>query len=66
MTEMERYNKWTEIAESLEALIGTIEKEIGSKNFTETSDRHGLSKINKKLYEALDVAQKAIQKAETE
>lgn len=59
MTEMERYNKWTEIAESLEALIGTIEKEIGSKNFTETSDRHGLSKINKKLYEALEVANKA-------
>ena len=66
MTETERYNKWCDIAGSIKELIGFIEGEIGSKGFTETSDRHGLSKINKKLYEALEVAQKAIQKAETQ
>ena len=59
MSDMERYNKWCEIAERIEAVISDIEAEIGSKNFTETSDRHGLSKINKKLYEALEVANKA-------
>lgn len=59
MTGMERYDKWCEIARSLEALISSIEKEIGAKNFTETTDRHSLSKIDKKLYEALEVATKA-------
>ena len=59
MTGMERYDKWCEIARSLEDLISSIEKEIGASNFTETSDRHSLSKIDKKLYEALEVANKA-------
>ena len=59
MSETERYNKWCEIGERIEAVIGDIEAEISSKNFTETSDRHGLVKINKKLYEALEVANKA-------
>ncbi len=53
------YNKWCDIAGSIEELIQCIEGEIGSKEFTETSDRHGLAKINKKLYEALEVANKA-------
>jgi hypothetical protein len=59
MTEMERYDKWCEIASRVEELIGFVEGEIGTKKFTETSDRHGLSKIDKKLYEALEVANKA-------
>ena len=59
MTEMERYNKWCDIGSSIEELITMIEGEIGEKNFTETSDRHSLSKIDKTLYEALEVANKA-------
>ncbi|MBR0035691.1 MAG: hypothetical protein IJP54_08435 [Synergistaceae bacterium] len=63
---MNSYEHWLNIADEISALITKIESEIGAQNFTETADRHGLSKINKKLYEALEVAQKAIQKAETE
>ena len=59
MTEMERYQKWCEIAGSIEQWIASIEREISSKEFTETSDRHGLTKIDKKLYEALEIANKA-------
>ena len=59
MTEMERYNKWCAIAGSIEQWIASIEREISSKEFTETSDRHGLTKIDKKLYEALEIANKA-------
>lgn len=59
MTDMERYDKWCEIARSIEGLITQVEGEIGSRDFTETSDRHGLTKIAKKLYEALEVANKA-------
>ncbi len=59
MTDTERYNRWTDIAGSIEELISFIEGEISSKDFKETSDRHGLSKIDKKLYEALEVANKA-------
>ena len=63
---MNSYEHWQSIADDISALITKIESEIGAQNFTETADRHGLPKINKKLYEALEVAQKAIQKAETE
>lgn len=59
MSELERYDKWMGIAHSIERLISSIEAEIGEKNFTETADRHSLSKIDKKLYEALEVANKA-------
>ena len=59
MSDMERYNKWCDIGSSIEELISKVECEIGEKNFTETSDRHSLSKIDKKLYEALEVANKA-------
>ena len=60
MSDMERYNKWCDIGSSIEELISKVEGEIGEKkNFTETSDRHSLSKIDKKLYEALEVANKA-------
>ena len=54
------------IADDISGVITRIEAEIGAKNFTETADRHGLSKINKKLYEALEVAQKALKQGETE
>ena len=63
---MNSYARWLSIADDISKLIAKIESEIGAQNFTETADRHGLSKINKKLYEALEVAQKAIEKAETE
>ena len=63
---MNSHEHWLGIADDISALIAKIESEIGAQNLTETADRHGLSKINKKLYEALEVAQKAIQKAETE
>ncbi len=63
---MNSYDRWLSIADDISKLIAKIESEIGAQNFTETADRHGLSKINKKLYEALEVAQKAIEKAETE
>ena len=59
MTAMERYDKWREISSNIEELIIRVEKEIGASNFTETNDRHSLSKIDKKLYEALEVANKA-------
>ncbi len=63
---MNNYDRWLSIADDISKLIAKIESEIGEQNFTETADRHGLSKINKKLYEALEIAQKAIEKAETE
>jgi hypothetical protein len=56
MTELER---WLFLADCIGRLIGTVEKEIGEKNFAGVNDRHSLSKINKKLYEALEVASKA-------
>ncbi len=63
MSELER---WHRIAESISSLISSVEAEIGAKNFTDLSDRHALSKIDKKLYEALEVAQKAISALEDE
>ena len=56
MNELER---WNSIASEIEALIGMVEAEVGAKNFTSTSSRHSLSKIDKKLYEALEIANKA-------
>ena len=56
MTALER---WLFLADCIGQLIGTVEKEIAEKNFTELNDRHSLSKIDKKLYEALEVANKA-------
>ena len=63
---MNSYERWMSIADDISGVITRIEAEIGAKNFTETADRHGLSKINKKLYEALEVAQKALKQGETE
>ena len=56
MTALER---WLFLADCIGQLISTVEKEIADKNFTELNDRHSLSKIDKKLYEALEVANKA-------
>ncbi|MBQ7220736.1 MAG: hypothetical protein IJS28_07140 [Synergistaceae bacterium] len=56
MSELER---WYSIASEIEALISMVEAEIGAKNFSGTSSRHSLSKIDKKLYEALEIANKA-------
>ena len=63
---MQVLERWYKLAESISALISGVETEIGAKNFTELSDRHALSKIDKKLYEALEVAQKAISALEDE
>ena len=63
---MQVLEHWHKLAESISALISGVETEIGAKNFTELSDRHALSKIDKKLYEALEVAQKAISALEDE
>ena len=53
---------WYEI---LKEISGFIEK-MEDQHFEGMSDRHSLVKITKKLYEALEVAQKAIEKGETE
>lgn len=53
---------WYEIANELSDFIRKMEVQ----HFSGISDRHGLVKITKKLYEALEIAQKAIEKAETE
>ncbi|MBQ7217129.1 MAG: hypothetical protein IJS39_14220 [Synergistaceae bacterium] len=53
---------WYEIAGEISGFIGKME----SQHFSGMSDRHGLVKITKKLYEALEIAQKAIEKGETE
>ena len=56
--------RWGEIADAISELISKVETEIGSKNFRAVSDRHSLSKIDKKLYEALEVANKAYEALE--
>ena len=58
---MDRSKSWFEIANGLEELIGKLEAEIGAKNLLEISDRHSLLKIDKKLYEALEIANKALE-----
>ena len=54
----ERYNRWFEIADCITDIIDKIEAEIDSNHFSEPDDRQALSKINKKMYEALEIAQK--------
>jgi hypothetical protein len=53
---------WYEITKELSEFIRKMEEQ----HFSGMRDRHGLVKITKKLYEALEIAQKAIEKAETE
>lgn len=54
---MSEETSWELIAEELSGFIGKME----SHHFSRMEDRHGLVKIMKKLYEALDVAEKAIE-----
>ncbi len=59
MTNIER---WLGIVGDISGLIGKME----AQQFSDMNDKHGLVKINKKLYEALEIAQKAVEKAEME
>lgn len=55
---------WGNLMIAISELIKKVEAEIGSQNFKDVSDRHSLSKIDKKLYEALEVANKAYEALE--
>ena len=54
--------RWYEITDAISELIAKTE----AQHFIGMSNSHGLVKINKKLYEALEIAQKALEKGETE
>ena len=62
MDEINEHERWYEITDAISALIAKTEVQ----RFVLMSNRHGLVKINKKLYEALEIAQKALEKGETE
>ena len=55
---------WGNLANAISELIKKVEAETGSQSFRDISDRHSLSKIDKKLYEALEVATKAYEALE--
>ena len=56
MSELER---WYSLASEIEVLISKVEAEVAAQSFKDTASRHSLSKIDKKLYEALEIANKA-------
>lgn len=64
MDELNENRHWYAIAEAISEVIVAIVK-TEAQLFSEISNRHGLLKINKKLYEALEIAQKALDKGET-
>ena len=62
MDEVNEHERWYVVRDAISELIAKTE----AQHFIEMSNRHGLVKINKKLYEALEIAQKALEKGETE
>ena len=62
MDAMSDYERWLEITDAISQLIAKTE----AMRFMGMDNRHGLVKVNKKLYEALEIAQKALEKGETE
>ena len=61
MGELNENRHWYAITDAISEVIAKTE----AQHFSEISNRHGLVKINKKLYEALEIAQKALDKGET-
>ena len=57
---------WENLSDAISELIKKVEAEIGSQNFGTVNDRHSLSKIDKKLYEALEIVNKAYESYEPE
>ena len=54
--------RWYTVVDAISELIARTE----AQSFEVMENRYGLVKINKKLYEALEIAQKALEKGETE